>query len=119
MESCEWQCEIIDQMKKVGTYRDAFIPVIDSLVKILEQRDAVYDTYVSAGAHPVVKKKSDRGAVNMAENPLLRTWRELNSEALAYWRELGLTPAGLKRIDEESMKPRKKSALAEALRDIG
>ena len=44
---------------------------------------------------------------------------ELNRDALAYWRDLGLTPAGLKRIDVQSMKQRKKSALAEALSGIG
>ena len=119
MKENEWRQEIIDQMTKVGTYRDSFEPAINSLAKILEQRDAVYAKYISTGAHPVVKKTSDRGAENLAVNPLLRTWRELNGDALAYWRDLGLTPAGLKRINEDAMKKPKENALAKALRELG
>ena len=119
MDEKEWRSIIIEQMENVGTYRDAFIPAIDSLVKMLEQRDKVYEKYISTGARPVVKKKSDRGAENMVENPLLRTWRELNSDALSYWRDLGLTPAGLKRINEKAMQKPRESALSKALREIG
>lgn len=54
----------------------------------------------------------------MVKNPLLVLWDDLNKSALAYWRELGLTPAGLKRIDESAMKKKKKDSLAEALREI-
>lgn len=119
VKETEWKQVIVEQMNKVGTYRDAFEPAIDSLAKMLEQRDAVYAKYISTGAHAVVKKKSDRGAENMVVNPLLRTWRELNGDALAYWRDLGLTPAGLKRIDEKAMQKPKENALAKALREFG
>jgi hypothetical protein len=44
---------------------------------------------------------------------------DLNRDALAYWRDLGLTPAGLKKTDEAAMKQRKKSALGEALKGLG
>ena len=119
MSENEWREAITEQTEKVGTFRESFIPVIDSLSKILEQRDKVYAKYVSTGAHPLIKKKSDRGSVNMAENPLLRIWRELNQDALAYWRDLGLTPAGLKRIDEKALQKPKESSLEKALRLLG
>lgn len=38
-----------------------------------------------------------------------------NSENGFYLCDLGLTPSGLKKIDEKSMKQKKKSVLAEAL----
>ena len=40
---------------------------------------------------------------------------DLDTQALAYWRDLGLTPAGLKKINEAAMKEKKRSALVEAL----
>ena len=46
-------------------------------------------------------------------------WDDLSKTALAYWRDLGLTPAGLKRIDQTAMKEKKKNSLAEALKDLG
>ena len=119
MIEAEWRRKIVEQMKKVGTYRDAFDHGIDALAKTLEIRDAVFDEYVSTGAHPTIKKTSDRGAVNKGINPLLRAWRELNGDALAYWRDLGLTPAGLKRIDEKAMKQKKISAMEKALSGFG
>jgi hypothetical protein len=30
----------------------------------------------------------------------LQVWQDLNTQALAYWKELGLTPAGLKKIKD-------------------
>ena len=50
------------------------------------------------------------------KNPLLTLWMELNRDALAYWRELGLTPSGLKRLNESAMAGAKEqSALEKAL----
>lgn len=116
MTKNEWKTEIKRASDDVGTYKEAFDPVIDALAKILEQRDAVYQKYVDEGALPVVVKVSDRGAVNNAKNPLLVVWDDLNKTALTYWKELGLTPAGLKRIKEGATKEdAKTSALVMAL----
>lgn len=119
MKALRWKRKIIDQCIAVGTYREAFLPAIDTLSRLLEQRDAVYDEFVAGGSVTMVDKISDRGAVNRAVNPLLRQWQELNRDALAYWRDLGLTPAGLKRINEDAMAKPKVSALALALKEIG
>ena len=67
----------------------------------------------------LVNHTNKAGATNVEQNPCLRLINDLNRDALAYWRDLGLTPAGLKRIDEAAMKQRKKSALAEALKGLG
>ena len=71
---------------------------------------------LDGGAVPVVERVSDRGARNSGKNPLLVLWMELNRDALAYWRELGLTPSGLKRLNESAMAGAKEqSALEKAL----
>ena len=119
MTAKAWSGKLKKQVKEAGTYREQFVPVIDALSKILEQRDQVFDQYVDEGSQAVIERTSDRGAVNRAKNPLLQLWMDLNAQALAYWRDLGLTPAGLKKIDEQAMKHKKKSALAEALAELG
>lgn len=119
MKASAWKRKIIDQCRAVDTYKDAFLPTIDALAKLLEQRDKAYEDFMAEGAEAIVEKVSDRGAVNAAVNPLLRLWQELNRDALAYWRDLGLTPAGLKRINDSAVKQPKPSALAEALKAIG
>lgn len=119
LKASYWKRKAIEQMKTVGTYQDAFLPTVDALAKLLEQRDSVYDEYIAQGGEPIIEKYSDRGAVNKTVNPLMALWKDLNRDALQYWRDLGLTPAGLKRINETAMQKPKESALARALRDVG
>ena len=118
MKKADWKRQIIEKCKNVGTYRAEFLPAIITLSAILEERDRVYRQYVSEGAKPVIDRTSDRGAVNKSKNPLLATWQDLNKDALAYWRDLGLTPAGLKKIGDDPTRNQKVSALAEALRGL-
>lgn len=118
MKAKAWEKTIRDQMAEIGTYRPAFDKTIQTLATILEQRDKAHADFLKDG-RTVIEKISDRGAVNTGKNPLLVVWMDLNAQALSYWRDLGLTPAGLKRIDENSMKPKKRSVLAEALKELG
>ena len=90
-------------MEKVGTYKPAFNKTIETLADILEHRDEIYSDFQADGRY-VIEKVSDRGARNAGKNPLFVMWTELNAQALSYWRDLGLTPAGLKRIDESAVK---------------
>ena len=115
----KWKRKIIEQCQAVGTYREPFLPVIETLAATLEQRDKTRKEFDESGAQSVVAYTNKFGATNYSKNPLLVLWDELNKSALAYWRDLGLTPAGLKKIDEKAMQPKKRSALAEALSSLG
>ncbi len=115
MDKKKWFAKIKSLMRKAGTYQKHFDPVASALAEILEQRDHAYEEFVEGGACLMVEKVSDRGAVNMVKNPLLATWNELNVTALQYWRECGLTPASLKKLNEAAMKQEKGSSLEAAL----
>lgn len=119
MKKGAWRNKIKKQTIAVGTYKESFDPVIETLATILAERDETYREYLEKGAHPVVEHTNKNGSTNMVKNPLLATWTELNTTALSFWRDLGLTPAGLKKIDESAVKSRKTSALGEALKKIG
>lgn len=115
----EWKDEITESTRRVGTYRAEFGPVIDTLAGILEKRDKTEEQFQKTGGNAVVTHTNKGGAANLVKNPLLVVIGELNSQALAYWRDLGLTPSGLKKINEKAMEKRKGSALAEALKELG
>lgn len=115
MKAATWEKSIIEQCKAVGTMKPAFKQVIATLADILEQRDKVYAQFVKEGSQMIVKRVSDRGAVNSAKNPLYVIWNELNSQALDFWKELGLTPKGLKAISEEALKPEKTDPFVEKI----
>ncbi len=114
-----WKNKILDQCKEVGTYRKSFLPVIDTLAETLEQRDATRREFIESGAKSVVEYVNKFGATNYTKNPLLVLWDDLNKSALAYWRDLGLTPAGLKKIDESALKGKKQNELAKVLSELG
>lgn len=116
MDKNAWIRKIKSTMKQAGTYEKRFDPVVTALAEILEQRDRAYDEFIATGAQTVVDKVSDRGSINKAKNPLLQMWLDLNASALSYWKELGLTPAGLKRINDEALRKKEEgSALETAL----
>lgn len=52
----------------------------------------------------------------MTKNPLLVLWDDLNKSALAYWRELGMTPSSYRKLTGEGVQKEKASGLAEALK---
>ena len=102
MKASQWKRKLIQQCKDVDTYQDSFLGAITTLASLLERRDEAYAEFVAGGSQTMVTRISDRGAVNQAINPLLKLWQDLNRDALAYWRDLGLTPAGYKRLNLEA-----------------
>jgi phage terminase small subunit len=119
MDKKKWISKTKTLMKKAGTYEKHYDVAIDALADILVQRDAVHEKYIEEGAIPVVVHINRGGAENATKNPLLTLWMDLNTQALAYWRDLGLTPAALKKITGEVKKEEKGSALIRALESAG
>lgn len=102
-----------------GTYRTYFDQVIDTLADILEKRDNAQELFKKSGGSTIVKHTNKGGATNLEKNPALVIVDDLNRTALTYWRDLGLTPKGLKAIDEKAMKKEKASAFTELLKNLG
>lgn len=98
MTAKQWKKTIEEQIKFDSNYIPAFKTTIQILSEMLEERDRVYSAYLDAGAQPVIEFTSDRGAVNLKPNPLLKQWQEINASALLYLRDLGLTAAGLRKL---------------------
>lgn len=101
MTKDEWKIKIVAACEKAGTYRDFFDSVIDTLAGILEKRDEANAMFVKSGSKVIVTHTNKGGAKNIEQNPLLRLMNDLNRDALAYWRDLGLTPAGYKKLNAD------------------
>lgn len=119
MKAVTWVKKIKQACEEAGTYRPYFDYTIQTLAEILEKRDEAAQSYKDYGSVPLIPYTNKGGSTNLIKNPAIILWDDLNKSALAYWRDLGLTPAGLKKIDEKSMKPKKRSGLAEALAELG
>lgn len=119
MKKGAWRNKIKKACMDAGTYRTYFDQVIDTLADILEKRDNAQELFKKYGGSTIVKHTNKGGATNLEKNPALVIVDDLNRTALTYWRDLGLTPKGLKAIDEKAMKKVKTSAFTELLKDLG
>lgn len=113
-----WKKKICNLMKSKNLKPEDNAPLIETLSDILAQRDKVYKEYKDKGSEPVVEYTNKAGATNMSKSPYLLLWNDLNTIALAHWRELGLTPASYKKITGDKPKSEKKGGLVAALEAI-
>lgn len=118
MKKLSWKKKIKEASEAAGTYQPFFDAVIDTLAGIMEMRDEAQEKFEASGGNTIVKHTNKGGATNIVKNPALVVVMDCNAQALAYWRDLGLTPAGLKRIDENAVKPKKKNMLVEVLKEL-
>lgn len=112
----KWKAKIVKACKAAGTYKEYFDPVVSTLAEILEKRDAAQKEFIESGARFMIEYTNKAGATNYVQNPLIRVINDLNRDALTYWKELGLTAASLKKINESAIKGSSElSALDKAL----
>lgn len=115
MNKDEWKRKIKNACKKARTYQPFFDSVIDTLAQIMEARDQAHDQYVLSGAHPTIIHTNKAKERNVTKNPILVMENELNTQALAYWRDLGLTPKGLRALSAEALEQKDTSGGLEKL----
>ena len=114
----EWKKKIEKACRDAGTYRSFFNETIEQLASILEIRDEARVQYQKSGNSPVIKYTNEGGHTNLKKNPALVVINEENQLALAYWRDLGLTPAGYKKLNGEGVDKRAGS-FEQALANLG
>ena len=119
MSKTKWKNLIIKQLTALGLQNDAYESTVESLAAILEQRDKTFAEFRKSGGKSVIEYTNKGGSTNMTKNPLLVLWDDLNKTALAYWRELGLTPSSYKKLTGTGAKQEEsKKGLAAALASI-
>lgn len=119
MKKESWKKKIKKACEAAGTYRPYFNSIMDTLAELMEIRDDALRQFEESGSLAVIAHTNKSGATNIVKNPALVVVMDCNSQALAYWRDLGLTPAGLKKINETAIKEKPKKGLAEILKDLG
>lgn len=110
--------EIKRKMRDVGTYNISFIYTINVLAKVLVDYETTIETFEKTGGNIVIKHTNKNGSTNLVKNPLYLALEKLRDDIITYSRELGLTPAGLKRINQDGNKPQGKSNLEMILNEL-
>jgi hypothetical protein len=103
MKKRAWKTRIKKACIAAETYKPYFDFAIDELAGILERRDAAAAEYAE-DPKPLIEYTNKNDSTNLVKNPLLVLIDDMTRSALAYWRDLGLTPAGLRKINERTFK---------------
>lgn len=91
LKKTEWESVIKEACQEAGTYQPFFDLIIAELAGIMDTKTAAIEIYEKSGGSPVIKYTNKGGFTNLRKNPALAVIQECNQQALAYWRELGLT----------------------------
>lgn len=118
MKNGGWKKKIRAACEEAGTYQPFFDLAIEQLAQIMETKDAAQKLYEKSGGNPVVAYTNKGGHTNLRKNPALAVIQECNVQALAYWRDLGLTPSGFKKVQGQAAKE-KETTFEELLEGIG
>lgn len=105
---------IIEQMKQAGTYRPEFKIAIDLLAQTVDDCKTAEKGFKKSGGKMVIDFTNKNGTTNKAKNPEYVLVLELRETVTKLCRELGITPAGLRRINDKAMKRQKKITKLEA-----
>ena len=111
----QYKSAVLRCMKSVGTYKPEFARTAERIASMYVKRDEIEAEFAEKGGQIVIEYTNKNGATNLIKNPLWVALNDINSDLLLYERELGLTPAGLKKLNDAAMKQAPKNALSAAL----
>lgn len=118
MKASTYKKKIKENMEKLGTYRAQFDKTIEILAQTCEDRDLAREEFEASGGGFVVTHINKNGSSNLVKNPHIALIDKLDEKILQYNRELGLTPAGLKKLNEKLLKVQKSSGLEDVMKGL-
>lgn len=105
-----------ENMKNIGTYRPQFNTNIRTYSEMRYELDVMTKEFYEAGCKRTEEYTNKAGATNIRKTAEYLSLEKLRDDINKRENELGLTPSGLKKINDEMKKDdKKKSKLAEAL----
>jgi hypothetical protein len=108
--------QVIEDMKAVGTYRPQFDRTVRTYAEMSYDYKILLRQFENSGDQFVDEYTNKSGATNAMTTAIYSEIKTIRKEMVTYESILGLTPAGLKRINKEMDQSKKKtSSLAKAL----
>lgn len=110
--------QIIERMQQLGTYSVQYMAAINRTAELYLELDALVERYEAEGREAVVEYTNKAGATNLTKNPVRSAIDNVYSQLLAHERELGLTPAAMRKLNEGAAQTKAESPLARAMREL-
>lgn len=110
--------QIVERMQQLGTYKVQYMAAINRTAELYLELDELVKRYEAEGREAVVEHTNKAGATNLIKNPIRGAIDDVYSQLLAHERELGLTPASMRKLNEGVMQQKAESPLARAMREL-
>ena len=114
----QYKNDIVKKMKAVNTFNKSFQHAIDVFARTLCDYETTVVKFEQLGSLIVIKYTNKNGSTNLVKSPLYLAIEKLRDDILSYSKELGLTPSGLNRLNDELKKKDNRSKLAQVLSEL-
>ncbi|WHY76235.1 P27 family phage terminase small subunit [Neobacillus sp. WH10] len=112
--------QVIEDMKNVGTYRPQFDRTVRTYAEMSYDYKILMRQFEESNDQFIEEYTNKSGATNAMTTAIYSEIKMIRKEMVSYESILGLTPAGLKKINKEMDQTKKKSSnLAKALSQLG
>ena len=111
--------QIVDRMKALGTYKPQYTAAIDRTAELYVELGRLAKEYKKFGCVTIVEHTNKAGATNLVKSPIRCAIEDVYNLLLAYERELGLTPAAMKKLGVAVEEKQQKSPIELALEKLG
>ena len=102
-ESAKIARRIRKSCETLGTYKPEFDPVITRLGELIQRKADAETLFRKSGGQIIIEQTNKGGAKYLTRSPFLSEIDAANTQILALEKELGLTPAALKKIRDEQL----------------
>lgn len=119
MKKASWKRKIKKACRDAGTYKPFFDLTIETLATVMETRDNAQEKFEEMGCETVVAYTNKNGSTNLVKNPALLIVMDCHTQALAYWKELGLTSKSYKQMTGKLDAMERGGGLDDVLNDLG
>ena len=110
--------QTVEDTQNIGTYKNEFSPIITRYTEMRVQFEILMSEWYNSGCKITEPYTNKNGATNNRKTALYQSVETLRAELTNLENLFGLTPAGLKKINEKSMAVQKESLLGKALNKL-
>ena len=109
---------IVERMKALHTYKPQYAELIERTARLYVKLDQLEKQYEQSGTKPFVEYTNKYGATNLVPNPIIKAIEDAYSELIVHERELGLTPAALRKLGDGLIEDAKESPLEAVIKKL-
>ena len=95
--------KIRNALSGLGIYREEFEWEIQMLAELFIRREETKQKFREDGGEAVIEQVNKNGSVYMTKNPLLTEIDFVEKRIIDLAKELGMTPAAVKRVNEAAL----------------